>query len=431
MTDPAAPAPRVTGLCRDCTAEAGPQPRCPSCGSPRVLQHPELFSLTVAHVDCDAFFAAIEKRDNPELAHTPVIIGGARRGVVSTACYLARIKGVRSAMPMFQARKLCPEATVIRPDMEKYVSAGRQIRRMMHDLTPLVEPLSIDEAFMDLSGTERLHGMPPARTLARFALAVEREIGITVSIGLASNKFLAKIASDLDKPRGFAVLSRSEAAAFLRDRPVGFIWGVGAAMESRLERDGIRTVGDLQRLSEADLFRKFGASGKRLAGLAHGLDDRPVTPNRPAKSVSAETTFNEDICEADELTRILWRLCERVSTRLKAADLAGRTVTLKLKTSDFRTRTRAHSLPSPTRLAGRIFDCGRHLLLREADGTRYRLIGIGVSDLADADLADLADLIDPSPARKAAAEVAVDKIRERFGRDVLQRGLAFTPKPKP
>ena len=187
----------------------------PSCGSPRLVRHPELAHLAIAHVDCDAFYAAIEKRDNPALRDKPLIVGGGHRGVVATACYIARTYGVRSAMPMFEARRLCPHAEVVRPDMAKYAAAGREVRARMLDLTPLVEPLSIDEAFLDLSGTARLHGLAPAKTLARFAKRVEAEIGITVSIGLSHNKFLAKVASDLDKPRGFSVLGAGEAAAFL------------------------------------------------------------------------------------------------------------------------------------------------------------------------------------------------------------------------
>src|ERR671911_2269195 len=214
-------------FCRDClTLSASPlAARCTACGSPRLLRHKERDSLAIAHVDCDAFFAAVEKRDDPTLADKPVIIGGGKRGVVSTACYIARTYGVRSAMPMFKALKACPDAVVIRPNMEKYKVAGREVRRLMAGLTPLVEPVSIDEAFLDLSGTELVHQGPPALTLARFARRVEREICITVSIGLAPNKFLAKIASDLEKPRGFAVIGKTEAREFLAPRPVGLIFG--------------------------------------------------------------------------------------------------------------------------------------------------------------------------------------------------------------
>jgi DNA polymerase-4 len=413
----------MPGFCRDCrcdVAKAGS--RCPACGSPKVLHHPELEHLAVAHVDCDAFYATIEKRDDSTLADKPVIVGGRQRGVVLTACYVARTFGVRSAMPMFEARRLCPSAAVVRPDMEKYARVGAQVRALMRDLTPLVEPVSIDEAFMDLSGTERLHGTSPAKSLAGFADRVEREIGITVSIGLSCNKFLAKIASDLDKPRGFAVLGAGEAAAFLATRPVTQIFGVGKAAQTRLGRDGFRTVGDLQRASAADLTRRYGSEGARLSRLSRGIDDRPVRAERETKSISAETTFDQDIAEFRQLELRLWRLSEKVSARLKGSALAGATVTLKLKTADFRLRTRAQSFGQPTQLAAKIFACGREMLARETDGTRYRLIGIGVSALMPAGAGDFADLIDR---RTADAELAVDRLRARFGDDAVVKGLVF------
>jgi DNA polymerase-4 len=351
-----------------------------------------------------------------------VIVGGRQRGVVLTACYVARTFGVRSAMPMFEARRLCPSATVVRPDMEKYARIGAQVRLLMRDLTPLVEPVSIDEAFMDLSGTERLHGTSAAKALAGFADRVEREIGITVSIGLSCNKFLAKIASDLDKPRGSAVIGGDEAAAFLAARPVTQIFGVGKVAQARLAADGFRSVGDLQRASAADLTRRYGVEGTRLARLSRGIDDRPVRPERETKSISAETTFDQDIAELRQLELRLWRLSEKVSARLKGSALAGATVTLKLKTADFRLRTRAQSFGHPTQLAAKIFACGRELLARETDGTKYRLIGIGVSALMPAAPGDFADLIDR---RTADAERAIDRLRARFGDDAVVKGLVF------
>jgi DNA polymerase IV len=413
----------MPGFCRDCRRDAPEgSSRCSGCGSPRLIRHPRLDALAIAHVDCDAFYATIEKRDDPSLADQPVIVGGRRRGVVLTACYIARTFGVRSAMPMFEARRLCPHAAVVRPDMEKYARVGREVRGLMVKLTPLVEPVSIDEAFMDLSGTARLHGMSPAKALAGFAAAVENELGITVSIGLSSNKFLAKIASDLDKPRGFAVLGGDEAAQFLAPKPVALIFGVGKIAQQRLARDGLRTIGDLQRAGEGELARRYGAEGARLARLARGLDDRPVKADREAKSISAETTFDRDLHEFRALELKLWRLTEKVSRRLKANALAGATVMLKLKTADFRIRTRAQSLAHPTQLASRIFGAGRELLARETDGTMFRLIGIGVSALCDADGADFADLIDR---RAAEAEQAIDRLREKFGDDAVVKGLAL------
>jgi DNA polymerase-4 len=413
----------VRGFCRDCLKDvAETAPRCRACGSPRLARHAGLDTLTIAHIDCDAFYATIEKRDDPSLADKPLIVGGGKRGVVATACYIARTYGVRSAMPMFRALSRCPHAAVVKPNMAKYVEVGREVRKRMRDLTPLVEPLSIDEAFLDLTGTERLHGMTAARVLARFAVQVERELGITVSIGLSANKFLAKIASDLDKPRGFAVLAPAEAAAFLAPKPVGFIYGVGAVSAAKLANDGYRLIADLQRADERDLMRRYGEEGLRLARLSRGIDERRVDPERETKSVSAETTFDRDIGDFRPLEQHLWHLCEKVSSRLKAQGLAGSTVTLKLKSADFKLRTRARSLGSATQLAARIFGAGRDLLKNEVGATRYRLIGIGVSHLDEGGGDDLADMID---LRSAKAEHAVDALRTKFGRDAVVKGLVI------
>ncbi|NGO64442.1 DNA polymerase IV [Rhizobium daejeonense] len=414
------------GFCRDCLRG---QPeglrRCRACGSPRLVYHRELYNLTLAHIDCDAFYASVEKRDNPELADKPVIVGGGKRGVVSTCCYIARIHGVRSAMPMFKALEACPQAVVIKPDMEKYARVGRQIRGMMEELTPLVQPLSIDEAFLELRGTERLHHDPPARVLARFARKVEQEIGITVSVGLSYCKFLAKVASDLQKPRGFSVIGEEEAVSFLAPRPVTTIWGVGKAFAATLEKDGIRTIGQLQEMDETDLMRRYGTIGQRLSRLSRGIDDREVHLNDPAKSVSAETTFFEDIWRHDDLVVHLRSLSEKVAWRLKKSEIAGQTVVLKLKTADFKGRTRNRRLDDPTQLADRIFRTGLSLLERETDGTRYRLIGIGVTDLTSDATADPPDLIDQQAGRRAKAEAAMDKLRDKFGKGAVQTGYTF------
>ena len=414
------------GFCRDClTAQAAVARRCEACGSPRLLRHPELYSLSLGHIDCDAFYAAVEKRDNPALRDRPVIIGGGKRGVVSTACYIARIRGVRSAMPMFKALDACPDAVVIKPDMEKYVRVGRQIREMMFALTPLVEPISIDEAFLDLAGTQKLHGEPPARVLARFAATVEAEIGITVSVGLSYCKFLAKVASDFNKPRGFAVIGEAEALGFLADQPVTLIWGVGKAFAATLAQDGIRTIGQLQRMEQADLMRRYGTMGTRLYRLARGQDDRRVHADHEAKSVSAETTFDTDLASPADLVPVLRALSEKVSSRLKKSGIAGRTVVLKLKTKDFRIRTRNRQLADPTRLADRIFQTGLELLRKETDGTQYRLLGIGVSDLSDDGKADPPDLVDERATKRAMAETAMDTVREKYGREAVETGYTF------
>ena len=386
------------------------------------MRHHALPSLNLAHIDCDAFYATVEKRDNPQLADKPVIIGGGKRGVVSAACYISRTFGVRSAMPMFQALALCPSATVIRPDMAKYVRVGREVRRAMQALTPLVEPLSIDEAFLDLGGTGRVHGMIPAKTLARFAREVERDIGITVSIGLSCNKFLAKIASDLDKPRGFAALDQEEARSMLADKPVGFIFGVGPASQDRLVQRGFRVIADLQRADEADLLRQFGPEGQRLWRLARGIDDRRVVPDRGAKTISSETTFETDIRDFATLEKTLWRLSEKVSARLKNSELSGSTITLKLKTGDFKQRTRSQSIHAPTQLAAKIFAISRDMLAKEIDGTAFRLMGTGVSALHPGSVAHDTDMLDR---RSADAERAIDDLRKKFGQAAVIRGIAY------
>ena len=424
----AAPAP----FCRDCLAE-DPRPRalrpgslrCSRCGSPRLLAHPERDALSIAHIDCDAFFAAVEKRDDPSLLDRPLIIGGAKRGVVATACYIARTYGVHSAMPMFKALEACPDAVVLRPDMEKYKVAGREVRRLMLELTPLVEPISIDEAFLDLSGTERLHHASPALTLARFARRVEEKVGITVSVGLAPNKFLAKIASDLDKPRGFSIVGRAEAADFLADKPVRIIPGIGAAAQGRLAGAGVTLIRHIRDLPDEALFRALGRDAVRLRRLARGEYGRPVNPDRETKSLSAETTFEEDLRAFEDLEPVLWRLTEKLSRRLKAAGLAGRSVTLKLKDSEFRLLTRQRSGLPPTQLAARLFEPARHLLRGACDGTPYRLIGIGASDLCDAAEADRGDLADQEVLRQAQMEAAIDRLRDRFGAGIVNKGLAL------
>ena len=419
-------------LCRDCAAlTQGPaqSARCPVCGSPRLVAHEELATLGIAHLDCDAFYATVEKRDNPDLRDKPVVVGGSHRGVVMAACYIARISGVRSAMPMFKARQLCPQAVVVPPDMAKYQAVGEQVRRLMLATTPLVEPLSIDEAFLDLTGTERLHQSCPARTLALLAGRIESEIGITVSIGLSYNKFLAKVASDLDKPRGFAAIGRGEATTFLASKPVGLIWGVGRALAARLAQDGIATIGQLQTESERDLVRRYGAIGHRFARFARGEDDRRVEPDAPLKSVSAETTFDSDLSDAGALADTLWPLCERVASRLRHGDVAAATVVLKLKTAQFRIVTHRHRLPAPTQLAEVLYRAAVPMLTAEADGRRFRLIGVGGIDLCDPKDADPTDLLDPEGRRRAEIERVVEAVRDRLGPDAIRKGRGLGRRP--
>ncbi|MCL3881876.1 DNA polymerase IV [Marivita sp. GX14005] len=416
----------MPALCRDCLTEFDAGSRCPRCRSPRILAHEELFDLSIAHMDCDAFYASVEKRDNPDLADKPLIIGGGRRGVVSTACYVARIRGVRSAMPMFKALKLCPDAVIVKPRMEAYVEASRAIRALMEELTPAIEPLSLDEAFLDLTGTARLHGHPPAVMLARLVKRMRDELGLSGSIGLSHNKFLAKIASDLDKPRGFSVIGKAETEDFLRPKPVRMIWGVGASMQAALEKAGISTFEDLLRWDQTDLTQRFGSMGLRLWHLARGEDHRRVSAHSPVKSISNETTFSEDITDTDLLDGHLWRMCEKVSDRAKAKGLAGRVVTLKLKRSDFSLITRRTSLTDPTQIADRIYRTARGLFDQVGDRGPYRLLGAGISDLRSADGADLsADLLDPAGVKRAQAERATDAIRHRFGAGAILKGRAL------
>ncbi|MEM8630498.1 MAG: DNA polymerase IV [Pseudomonadota bacterium] len=416
----------MPALCRDCLTTFQTGTRCPACRSPRILVHDELFSLSIAHMDCDAFYASVEKREDPSLAEKPVIIGGGRRGVVSTACYVARIRGVRSAMPMFKALELCPDAVIIKPRMSLYAEVSREIRAMMDQLTPVVEPLSLDEAFMDLSGTEKLHGAPPAVMLARLAGRMKDELGLTGSIGLSHNKFLAKVASDLDKPRGFSIIGESETAAFLHDQPVRLIWGIGQASQAQLEAAGIRTFADLLRWDRKDLGARFGSMGDRLWHLARGEDRRRVNGREPIKSISHETTFGEDTARDDVLDGHIWRLAEKVADRAKARDLAGRVVTLKLKRANHTSLTRRVSLRDPTQIADRIYRTARDLLDQVGDEGPYRLIGVGISELSDAAEADaVGDLLDPDAGRRESAERAADSIRARFGHEAIIKGRAL------
>ncbi|MCB1341017.1 MAG: DNA polymerase IV [Pseudooceanicola sp.] len=416
----------MPSLCRDCLTPGDTAARCPACGSPRLVTHPELFTLTIAHMDCDAFYASVEKRDRPDLADKPVIIGGRHRGVVSTACYVARIRGVRSAMPMFQALKLCPDAVVLKPRMSLYAEVSRLIRSMMEELTPAVQPLSLDEAFLDLSGTARLHGQPPAVLLARLVRRMKEELGVTGSIGLSHNKFLAKVASDLDKPRGFRVIGKAETAAFLHDRPVRLIWGIGPASQESLERAGIRTFADLLRWDRPALHARFGSMGERLWHLARGEDHRRVSADEPVKSISNETTFDTDTADPDILDGHIWRMAEKVADRAKARGLAGRVVTLKVKKADHAILTRRLSLRDPAQLADTIYRTARGLYDQVVNDGPFRLLGCGLSQLVpETDIRAGGDLLDPTARQRGEAERAADRIRARFGADAIVKGRAL------
>ena len=419
----------MPSLCRTCLhIDAAQGVRCPHCGSSRIVAHAELVAepLQIAHVDCDAFYASIEKRDDPALRDRPVIVGGGRRGVVTTACYIARISGVRSAMPMFKALALCPDAVVVKPRFEVYAAVSRQIRAMMEALTPAVEPLSLDEAFLDMRGTARLHGHPPARLLQGLVHQIEGELGLTVSVGLSHNKFLAKLASDMDKPQGFTLIGKAETLDLLAPLPVGRIWGVGEKTRAALATEGIHSFADLRRWDQTALLARFGSMGPRLWHLARGEDTRQVTPDAVPKAISNELTFSDDTADADLLDGHIWRLAEKVSARAKAKGLAGRTVTVKLKQADHRLVTRRHSLPEPTQLADRVYRTAKALFDSRTTAGPFRLIGVGLSDLSPADATDWSgDLLDRDAARRAAAERATDRIRARFGHGAIGKGRSL------
>ena len=417
------------GFCRDCLIELNIKTqliRCSNCSSPRLLRHSEIHKLSIAHIDCDAFYASVEKRDNPELEAKPLIIGGGRRGVVSTCCYIARTYGVYSAMPMFKANELCPEAIILAPNIKKYLSVSKDIKKIFDELTPVVEPLSIDEAFLDLSGTEKLHGMSPAKVLNKATKRIEHEIGITASIGLSYNKFLAKLASDLNKPNGFSVIGKKEAKRFLSTQPITKIWGVGKVLNKKMGRGGITQIGQLQKMDLNKLVRDYGIMGERLYYFSRGDDRRSVIPIQKVKSVSNETTLDGDIANYKALKKHLWQLCEKLSARLKQKHLSAKTVTLKLKTSNFRSISRSVSISSPTQMAEILYTQGKFLLKPECSGLKYRLIGIGVSKFSNDQDADMPDLIDPVMDNKIKTEKAMDRIRDRFGSHIINKGRTFT-----
>jgi DNA polymerase IV len=416
----------MPAFCRECLTVCNSKLRCEHCASPRVLKHPELFELSIAHMDCDAFYASIEKRDNPDIADKPVIVGGGKRGVVSTACYIARINGVHSAMPMFKALKLCPNAVVVPPRMDIYVKVSRQIKKFMSELSPMIEPLSLDEAFIDLTGTEKLHGAPPAMMLARLVKRMEDEIGISGSIGLSHNKFLAKLASDLDKPRGFSIISQRETLDLLAPLPIKKIWGAGPVLQRKLQSDGIQTFADLRRRDLKVLVKRYGTMGNRLWHLARGLDHRSITTREPVKTISKEITFFEDTSDTDLLDGHLWRLAEKVSDRCKARNYAGKTVNLKVKKADFKLLTRSITLNEPTQMTDRIYTNVRQMLNSIMDNAPFRLIGVGISHLTKPEDADqFMDLLEQDAAKRAKAERATDTIRKRFGKDSILKGRSL------
>jgi DNA polymerase-4 len=313
-------------VCRDCAAALrAPADRCPKCGSRRVFSHPEIHDLHIGHIDADSFYATVEKSRRPELLDKPVIVGGESRGVVAACCYIARLSGVRSAMPIHEAMDRCPGAIVLPPDIAHYRTVGYAAREIMRAFTPLVEPISLDEAYLDLSGVGARLSISPAQALVEIVKRFERDLRITASIGLGPNKLMAKISSELDKPKGFAAIGRTEAAAFLAGRPVSILWGVGPSLARRLQDDGIRTVGDLANLDEVRLVKRYGAMGRQLYRYARGEDGRRVEPEQPSKSVSAEDTLEWPATDAGLLAQELRRLAAKVEERMaREGGLAAR-----------------------------------------------------------------------------------------------------------
>lgn len=429
-------------LCRAClgsgyVAMAERPKSCIECGSEALVLHDELFSLSLAHIDCDAFYCSVEKRDNPTLADRPVIVGGEQRGVVAAACYIARRYGIRSAMPTWQAKRACPDLVIIKPRMAVYQTIGRQIREMMLALTPLVQPLSIDEAFLDLAGTQKLHHASPALSLARLQKHIKTELGLTVSIGLAANKSLAKIASDQDKPNGFYVIGAAEAKSWLEKRPASLLFGLGKSQMAKLKAAGVNTCGDIVNLPAGRQHSLFGSDALRLVNLASGIDERPVVPHSRAKSISSETTFSTNISELDMLLAKAEILSAKVSRQLKAKRRAAIRVTVKLKFPTHRLITRSRMLAAPSQMHHDIFAAATDLLRAETgNGKSYRLLGVGVElseqDIAEADAAptSLLDLVDEGRQKKNKLEVVIDQLHEKLGDDVVKTGRQLKKPPK-
>ncbi len=388
----------------------------------------------IIHVDMDAFYAAVEQRDHPADQRRPVIVGadpkgGKGRGVVAACSYAARRFGVRSAMPISRAYRLCPQAIFLPVRMERYEEVSERIFGILRRYTDLVEPLSIDEAFLDVTGSVRLFGEPVA-IARRIKSEIWLQEGLTASVGLAPNKFIAKIASDLEKPDGFVVVRPDEVQTFLESLSVTCLWGVGAKTAATLQGLGIKTIGELARWPESALCRRLGRIGTHLLQLSRGIDDRPVIPGAMAKSIGAETTFSVDLEDLRHIRQNLLRLAERVSTRLRREGFAGSTITLKLRYANFTTLTRSVTVPQPIVLTDEIYSTALSLLQEIAwHGRRIRLLGIAVSKLtAEASRGQMS--LFPSDPRWEKAAGAVDEIRRRFGKAGIVRASLLSPRSR-
>ncbi len=381
----------------------------------------------ILHADMDAFYAAIEQRDRPELRGKPVVVGGdGPRSVVSTASYEARKFGVRSAMPGTVARRLCPHGVFLLPRMDVYAAVSAQVQAIFASYTPLVEPLSLDEAFLDVRGSERLFG--DAVTIARaIQQRVRDELQLTVSVGVASVKFVAKVASDLRKPEGLVVVEAGTEREFLAPLPVRCLWGAGPVVQDVCARNGLATIGEVQRLSPAQATQLFGAAGgEHFLSLAHGIDPRSVEPDREAKSIGHETTFVTDLTTLDDCGAVLLDLSERVGRRLRVAGTDARTIRLKLRTPDFATTTRQTKLPAPTHDDLAIHAAAMTLLRTQwSRGLRVRLLGVTAADLQPAGRPAQHSLFEPRTRPNDALLGAIDAVRARFGERALKRGATL------
>ena len=388
----------------------------------------------ILHVDMDAFYASVEIRDRPELMGKPVVVGGTPqgRGVVAAASYEAREFGIHSALPAATALRLCPQAVFLPPRMQHYAEVSEQLREIFDRFTPLVEPLSLDEAFLDVTGSEAIYG-PSIEIGRQIKAAIRSELDLIASVGVAPNKFLAKVASDLEKPAGFVVVDPDRIQDFLDPLPVNRLWGVGKVTGEVLARLGIRTIHDVRSLSEDLLTEQLGEHGQQLWRLAHGLDERPVVPHRQAKSISHETTFAVDIESHDIQRAWVVELAEQVAWRLRRSGLSGRTVQLKVRFSDFRTVTRAKTLANATNVTAEIADAALDLLtdrIGTAERQAIRLLGVGVSGFDDLEQRQLTLFDEREHDAAQQLDAAADAIRRRFGRDSLSRGSSLLHQTK-
>jgi len=413
-------------LCRDCFQIFRYDVRCRNCNSPRIVSHANLLQLTIAHIDCDAFYASIEKRENPEIRNSPVIVGEKNRGVVTTCCYIARIDGVRSAMPIFQAKKLCPDAIIISPRMNHYKKISKSIKEILTTLSPAIEFISLDEAYIDFKGTRRLHGEAPAVKLAKISKQIETELGISISIGLSYNKFLSKIGSDLDKPRGFSIIGQSDAKKVLEDKPVSKILGVGKKTKMILEGNCINKISDLLIYEKNQLIDLLGSFGETLWFMARGIDYRRITPNKRPKSISCEKTLQTNQIDPEILTSFVWDLTEEISFRLKDLSLVAKNFKLKLKTANFNLLVRSITLENYSNSPEKIFQANKILLKKNIFKGPFRLVGITATNFLNCqDTVWKDNLFEQSDNQILAAEEAIDYIRSKFGKKAIIRGRSL------